>query len=90
MKRQLYITDFYTVVNNNTRVLLQIHRIFKKVQNKIKWILFKKQALSQSLITDYFPTVITPFSKTQNKITNYFTPFYISNADFIYLKNILS
>lgn len=73
MKRQLYITDFYNIVNNNNRVLHQIHRIIKKVQNKIKWIIFKKQALlSQSLITDYFPTVISPFSKKQNKITNYF------------------
>ncbi len=72
MKRQLYITDFYNRVNNNNRVLLQIHRMIKNMQNKIKRIIFKKQALSQSLITDYFPTILTPFSKTQNKITNYF------------------
>jgi hypothetical protein len=72
MKRQLYITDYYNRVNNNNRVLLQIHRMIKNMQNKIKRIIFKKQALSQSLITDYFPTILTPFSKTQNKITNYF------------------
>lgn len=71
MNRQLYITDCYTLVKTNNRVLLQIHRMIKNVQNKIKWLICKKPALSQSLITDYFPTIITPFSKTQTKITKY-------------------
>jgi hypothetical protein len=71
MNRQLYITDFYTLVNTNKRVFLKIHRMIKKVQNKLKWMMFKKQPLVQSRITDYFPTIITPFSKTQTKITTY-------------------
>ncbi len=71
MNRQLYITDFYTLLNTNKRVFLKIHRMIKKVQNKLKWMMFKKQPLTQSRITDYFPTIITPFSKTQTKITTY-------------------
>lgn len=71
MNRQLYITDFYSPLRSNPRIIIQIHKMIKKVQNKIKWLIRKKTALTQSLITDYFPTIINPFSKTQIKITKY-------------------
>lgn len=71
MNRQLYITNFYSPLRSNPRIIIQIHKIIKKVQNKIKWLIRKKPTLSQALITDYFPTIIKPFSKTQTKITKY-------------------
>jgi len=71
MKQQLCITDFYKPTKSNPRILIKIHKIIKIVQNKLKGFIFKKHAQSQSLITDYFPTIIKPFSKTQTKLTKY-------------------
>ncbi len=72
MNRQLHITDFYKQpARANPRILIKIHKIIKIVQNKIKGFIFKKHGQYQSLITDYFPTIIKPFSKIQTKITKY-------------------